>query len=40
MNTIEPKNDSYHADRVDPNQYVKDENQSTIEDVMREPAHA
>lgn len=35
MNTIEPKNDSYHADRVDPNQYVKDENQSTIEDALK-----
>lgn len=35
MNTIEPKNDSYHADRVDPNQYVRDENQSTIEDALK-----
>lgn len=41
MNTIEPKNDSYHADRVDPNQYVKDENQSTIEEALeKEPANA
>lgn len=37
MNTIEPKNDSYHADRVDPNQYVKNENegQSTIDDALK-----
>ena len=39
MNTIEPKNDSYHADRVDPNQYVKkDDGQSTIEDALKSEA--
>jgi hypothetical protein len=40
---VEPKNASYHKDRleVDPNQYVRDENQSSIEDVMeKEHAHA
>jgi hypothetical protein len=39
---VEPKNAGYHKDRleVDPNQYVKDENQSSIEDVMeKEHAH-
>ena len=37
MNTIEPRNDSYHKDpmAVDPNQYVKDDGQSTIEDAMK-----
>lgn len=37
MNTIEPKNDSYHADRVDPNQYVKKnmDGQSSIEDALK-----
>jgi hypothetical protein len=38
MNTIEPRNDSYHTDPmvVDPNQYVKkDDGQSTIEDALR-----
>lgn len=37
MNTIEPRNDSYHADRVDPNQYVKKdiEGQSTIDDAFK-----
>lgn len=38
MNTIEPRNDSYHTDplRVDPNQYVKpDDGQSTIEDALK-----
>lgn len=40
MNQIEPKNDSYHTDPlyVDPAQYVKDENQSTIEDAMKSEA--
>ena len=42
MHTIEPRNDSYHTDPllVDPNQYVKKENdgQSTIEDAMKSEA--
>lgn len=41
MNTIEPKNDSYHTDPllVDPNQYVKkDDGQSTIDDALRSEA--
>jgi hypothetical protein len=40
MNDVEPKNDTYHTDPlyVDPNQYVKDDGQSTIEDAMKSEA--